>query len=213
MAQIIYNMLIERGAKYVHESRQYTRPELEKLSDTSVVADWDSIPANYRDAVSACYALGYLTGVDDAGTFAGNQGVTRAAAATIIDRMVQPNHVEIPEGAYRVKPGDPIITEMDYVTVEGENLHVMVDGIIDKRGGITIAPRGKYSTIVFTVTASGSRQSISIGHSDTYTNNLISLHGFNSYETRTVKEDISGRNIISIGYSVADLYISDIYLY
>lgn len=218
MAQIIYNMLIERGAKEIEdpetfETLGWTRPELEKLSDTSVVADWDSIPANYRDAVSTCYALGYLTGVDDAGTFAGNQGVTRAAAATIIDRMVQPNHVEIPEGAYRVKPGDPIITEMDYVTVEGENLHVMVDGIIDKRGGITIATRGKYSTIVFTVTASGSRQSISIGHGDTYTNNLISRHGFDSYETRTVKEDISGRNIISIGYSVADLTITDIYLY
>lgn len=200
MAQIIYNYLGRNG------------DELEKLSDTSVVADWDSIPANYRDAVSTCYALGYLTGVDDAGTFAGNQGVTRAAAATIIDRMVQPNHVEIPEGAYRVKPGDPIITEMDYVTVEGENLHVMVDGIIDKRGGITIKTGGEYSSIVFTVRTSGSGQSVSLGNRDVYIGGFISRYEFDSYETRTVKGDISGIGSVSIGYEQSDFYITDIYL-
>ena len=199
MAQIIYNYLGRNG------------DELEKLSDTSVVADWDAIPANYRDAVSTCYALGYLTGVDGAGTFAGNQGVTRAAAATIIDRMVQPNHVEIPEGAYRVKPGDPIIEEMWHVYADGDNFRLVTDGITEERPYVKIAANGKYSTIVVVAT-SARNHGIYVSEHEV---ERLSTESIVSHSSVAMVVDISGRQVIRIGSnaSAADLTITDIYLY
>ena len=217
MAQIIYNMLIKRGAKEIEDPETFetigwTRPELEKLSDTSVVADWDSIPANYRDAVSTCYALGYLTGVDDAGTFAGNQGVTRAAAATIIDRMVQPNHVEIPEGAYRVKPGDPIIEEMWHVYADGDNFRFENDGILEKDSYLSIKLDNKYSTLVLTVGTGSKAVGVILRRPvDSVGNSLEYIY---SNTTKTCVFDVSGCEgvTVDLGRSV-NVRVGDIYLY
>lgn len=198
MAQIIYNYLGRNG------------DELEKLSDTSVVADWDSIPANYRDAVSTCYALGYLTGVDDVGTFAGNQGVTRAAAATIIDRMVQPNHVEIPEGAYRVKPGDPIVTDMWNAAADGDDFISTADGITSHDSFIHIRTGGNYSKLILTKPTEEVAESVYVRCEDSGSVGVIFKGYVDSHSKCTFEVDISNINEISI-----DLWfgrLSDIYL-
>lgn len=215
MAQIIYNMLIKRGAERTRDSETFetigwTRPELEKLSDTSVVADWDSIPANYRDAVSTCYALGYLTGVDDAGTFAGNQGVTRAAAATIIDRMVQPNRVEIPEGAYRVKPGDPIVTDMWNAAADGDDFISTADGITSHSSFIDIRTGGNYSKLILTKPTEKVAESVYVRCEDSGSMGVIFKGYVDSHSKCTFEVDISNINEISIDLEYGRL--SDIYL-
>ena len=198
MAQIIYNYLGRNG------------DELEKLSDTSVVADWDSIPANYRDAVSTCYALGYLTGVDGAGTFAGNQGVTRAAAATIIDRMVQPNHVEIPEGAYRVKPGDPIVTDMWNAAADGDDFISTADGITSHSSFIYIRTGGNYSKLILTKPTEEVAESVYVRCKDSGSMGVIFKGYVDSHSKCTFEVDISNINEISIDLEYGRL--SDIYL-
>lgn len=50
------------------------------------IRDWDSVPSQYQEAVSMCYALGTLSGMSD-GTFFGTQSMTRAQACVVITRM------------------------------------------------------------------------------------------------------------------------------
>lgn len=54
----------------------------------SYIADYQSIPTNYRTTVEYCYAAGFLTGKDSIGTFAGNDNMTRAEAATVLCRLL-----------------------------------------------------------------------------------------------------------------------------
>lgn len=76
MAQLMYNVLKAQGVA--------TAP----LSDTSKVADWSSIPSGYQPAVSACYNMGMLSGIDSKGTFGGNNSMDRAQAAVVMSRLI-----------------------------------------------------------------------------------------------------------------------------
>ena len=73
MAQLMYNVLKAEGIT------------TSSLSDTSKVADWSAVPSTYRDAVSVCYNMGMLTGVDNKGTFNGTGVMDRAQAAVVMD--------------------------------------------------------------------------------------------------------------------------------
>lgn len=77
--------------------RKYSNGEIEKPLEGAWVSqmaqaaqqsiqDWDSVPDQYRKAVSMCYALGALSGMSD-GTFSGTQSMTRAQACVVITRM------------------------------------------------------------------------------------------------------------------------------
>ena len=77
MAQLMYNVLKAENIS--------TTP----LPDTSKVADWSSVPSTYRDAVSVCYNMGMLTGVDNKGTFNGTGNMDRAQAAVVMDRLLE----------------------------------------------------------------------------------------------------------------------------
>lgn len=52
------------------------------------IADFDEVPAPYARAVTAMYALGCLQGVDEAGSFEGGQSMDRAAACTVLTRLL-----------------------------------------------------------------------------------------------------------------------------
>lgn len=78
MAQIIYNVL---------ELNVVSMPE----GKSDGIGDWSSIPANYQNAVSVCYALGILNGQSD-GNFGGNNYMNRAQGCVVISRLE--NYIE-----------------------------------------------------------------------------------------------------------------------
>lgn len=51
------------------------------------IADWGNIPSAYQQAVRLCYAAGFITGTDSAGSFSGDMSMTRAQAALVLCRL------------------------------------------------------------------------------------------------------------------------------
>lgn len=77
MAQIASSVLAAQGlAANVSEA----------AAVSEYIADWGSIPAGYRDAVSHCYTRDIITGYPD-GTFSGGDTLTRAQACVILMRL------------------------------------------------------------------------------------------------------------------------------
>ena len=68
------------------EDKGVTVTDAQKTAAQAKIGDWNQIPAAYRDTVSTVYALGIITGTSQ-GTFAPNQGMTRAEAATVLCRL------------------------------------------------------------------------------------------------------------------------------
>ena len=60
------------------------------------IRDWNSIPGQYGNAVTMCYALGALSGMSD-GTFSGTQSMTRAQACVVITRMKDLSEGKLPD--------------------------------------------------------------------------------------------------------------------
>lgn len=80
MAQMMYRLLVARSA---------AMPDAAALRQAqTAIGDWDTIPTEYRQAVSVCYALGLLNGQND-GTFGGTNSMNRAQGCTVIVRLVQ----------------------------------------------------------------------------------------------------------------------------
>ena len=73
MAQVIVNVAISKGI------------DIDTTNRDDEIRDWNSIPRNYWDAVSACYTMGVLNG-KTGGVFAGQDTMTRAEAATVLCR-------------------------------------------------------------------------------------------------------------------------------
>lgn len=159
MAQLMYNVLKAEGVS------------TSSLSDTSKVADWASVPSTYRDAVSVCYNMGMLTGVDNKGTFNGTGVMDRAQAAVVMDRLLEvcsggtPSTPVAPE-----KPvGSTSITKLDQ-TMGGH-------GAVEVNGGfffdsskvamgcssLSLETVG-YTRITFTVKAIDIGVQVSAGH-------------------------------------------------
>lgn len=66
------------------------------LEDFSIyIADYDSIPSNYKDVVLKVYALGIITGYVD-NTFGGTNTLRRSEMAAIISRFNNPNNRKSP---------------------------------------------------------------------------------------------------------------------
>ena len=77
MAQVIYN-----AAKIM----QWDTGDTENIEAS--IPDWSGVPAKYREAVKYCYASGFILGMDDKGTFAGAETMTRGQAAAVLCRML-----------------------------------------------------------------------------------------------------------------------------
>ena len=148
MAQLMYNVLKAEGVT------------TSSLSDTSKVADWSSVPSTYRDAVSVCYNMGMLTGVDNKGTFNGTGVMDRAQAAVVMDRLL-----EVCSGG---TPSTPVAPEKPAgsLTLTNDNiLHLIGEGSkyengvfylknsgFEGSGGCIQWVNNGYSTLTFTVT-------------------------------------------------------------
>ena len=53
------------------------------------IGDWNNVPSNYREALTAVVGAGMITGVDSKGTFNGNGLMTRGQAAVVMCRMFE----------------------------------------------------------------------------------------------------------------------------
>ena len=79
MAQIMYNTLRNRGMLMPTQAALYE-------AQTSI-ADFSDVPTEYKDAVTAMYATGCLTGVDSMGTFQGGNAMQRDQACVVLTRL------------------------------------------------------------------------------------------------------------------------------
>ena len=97
MAQFLYNAtdyFAAAGERYreghgtAEEWGGFYFPEYNAASVQAGIADWSSVPTNYREAVTAIVGAGIITGVDSKGTFNGDGVMTRAQAATVMCRLI-----------------------------------------------------------------------------------------------------------------------------
>lgn len=63
------------------------------------IADWNSIPEEYGEAVAQCYAFGALAGMSD-GSFSGSGPMTRAQACVVIQRLKGLAEGRLPAGHF-----------------------------------------------------------------------------------------------------------------
>ena len=150
LAQVMYTVLVAEGITTT------------SLSDTSKVADWSTIPANYRDAVSVCYNMGMLSGTDSKGTFGGEGVMTRAQAAVVMDRLIEvcsssPHSTTAPAHAPADSKQITSITQLltkDGMEAYPGGFHANPDLVAHGCAGMGIASKG-YSTFSFTFKAAG----------------------------------------------------------
>ena len=149
MAQLMYNVLKAEGIT------------TSSLSDTSKVADWASVPSTYRDAVSVCYNMGMLSGVDSKGTFNGTGVMDRAQAAVVMDRLLEvcsggtpsPTPTPTPSGSKQITSITQLLTKDGMEEYHG-GFHANPDLVAHGCAGMGIASKG-YSTFSFTFKAAG----------------------------------------------------------
>ena len=79
MAQTMYGLLKAEGVPMPSAD--------ELLATTQRIADFNTIPAQYTDAVKNMYHLGCLAGVDAAGNFKGENTMNRAQACVVLARL------------------------------------------------------------------------------------------------------------------------------
>lgn len=217
MAQLMYNVLKAQGVT--------TSP----LSDTSKVADWSSVPSGYQDAVSVCYNMGMLSGIDSKGTFGGNGNMDRAQAAVVMSRLIDvcgdstTTTPEVPAGAVQILPGDSAITDVKNGTPIEGGYEFDTSGAInaagtDKYASMEIYLGGKYSTLTFTVTAFDVGHVVSVNSLDNSLQPTLltdeSRGGVEAGASRKYVIDVSGVNDVGIrvGSRICHATITDITL-
>lgn len=151
MAQLMYNVLKAQGIT--------TSP----LSDTSKIADWSAVPSTYRDAVSVCYNMGMLSGVDSKGTFNGTGNMDRAQAAVVMSRLLEvcegtaptptPTPTPTPSGSKQITSITQLITKDGMEEYPG-GFHANPDLVSHGSAGMGIDSKG-YSSFSFTFKAAG----------------------------------------------------------
>ena len=98
MAQTMYGLLKAEGVPMPSAD--------ELLATTQRIADFNTIPALYTDAVKNMYHLGCLAGVDAAGNFKGENTMNRAQACVVLARL-EKTIADCEAGEVPVKPSDP----------------------------------------------------------------------------------------------------------
>lgn len=225
MAQLMYNVLKDQGIA--------TSP----LSDTSKVADWASVPSGYQNAVSVCYNMGMLSGIDSKGTFGGNGNMDRAQAAVVMSRLIDvcggsTTTPEVPAAPAEIPANAKPITQLTQLTSK-KGLETYENGFHADAGSILygcsrmgFTTKG-FSTLTLTVRAADTDVSV-------YSS--VTLVGQNPYlpgehrgtevikagETRTITFDVGGSTGIGLTFKDAEsefdgqfveCWITDIYLY
>lgn len=209
MAQLMYNVLKAEGIT--------TSP----LSDTSRVADWSAVPSTYQDAVSVCYNMGMLTGVDSKGTFNGTGNMDRAQAAVVMSRLLEVCGVSTPTPTVPEKPAGSLTLTGDnilYLLGDGSKyedgiFHLYNSGFEGSGGYIQFINNG-YSTLTFTVTAHA-QQMVAAGGNDSVDGDIRLMEEVGANGVKTFCVDISGIRNVTIRIfdgRFCDAEVSNIYL-
>ena len=123
MALYIYNLMAYTKPSMGTGKAVLTMPSASTIDAAKAeIADWSSIPENYREAVATCYAAGILGGVDDNGTFDGTGVMNRAQSAAVLCRLMD------------MADGKLVVGE-----VEESDLEQTVNGQTDAMGYTTAA--------------------------------------------------------------------------
>ena len=211
MAQLMYNVLKAEGIT------------TSSLSDTSKVADWSSVPSAYRDAVSVCYNMGMLSGVDSKGTFNGTGNMDRAQAAVVMSRLVEVCSGGMPSTPSTEKPAGSLTLTNDnilYLLGDGSKyedgiFHLYNSGF-EGTGGWIYFDNAGYSTLTFTVTVHDVEHRVTVNSADSMISNDQRLNTIQDPDTtKTYSVDISGikRVTICVSYgNTCDAEVSGIYL-
>lgn len=208
MSQLMYNVLKAEGIT------------TSSLSDTSKVADWSAVPSTYRDAVSVCYNMGMLTGVDNKGTFNGTGVMDRAQAAVVMDRLLDvcsggtPSTPEKPAGSLTLTNDNILHLIGDGSKYENGVFHLYNSGFEGSGGYIQFINNG-YSTLTFTVTVFDKDHRVSVSDYgnvvvDGRLNEILAAGSSKTYSV-----DITGLKNMGIGvYSgrFCNAEVSNIYL-
>lgn len=210
MAQLMYNVLKAEGIT------------TSSLSDTSKVADWASVPSTYRDAVSVCYNMGMLTGVDNKGTFNGTGVMDRAQAAVVMDRLLEvcsggtpstPVAPEKPAGSLTLTNDNILHLIGDGSKYENGVFHLYNSGFEGSGGYIQFINNG-YSTLTFTVTAHA-QQMVVVGGNDSVDGDIRLMEEVGANEVKTFYVDVSGVKHVTIRIfdgRTCDAEVTNIYL-
>ena len=208
MAQLMYNVLKAEGIN--------TTP----LSDTSKVADWASVPSTYQDAVSVCYNMGMLTGVDNKGTFNGTGVMDRAQAAVVMDRLLEvcsggtPSTPSKPSGSLTLTNDNILYIKGDASKYEDGVFHLYNSGFEGTGGYITFNNPG-YSTLTFTVTVHEKEHDIVAMGADGIVADGRLVTSQDPETAKTYTADISGCKRIQIAVSsgrFCNAEVTNIYL-
>ena len=211
MAQLMYNVLKAEGIS--------TTP----LSDTSKVADWSSVPSSYQDAVSVCYNMGMLSGVDNKGTFNGTGVMDRAQAAVVMNRLLEvcsggttstPTVPEKPAGSLTLTKDNVLYIKGDGSKYENGVFHLYNSGFEGTGGYIQWVNNG-YSTLTFTVTVFEEDHYVAVSDYGNVEVDIRLGEVLEAGTSKTYSVDITGLKNMGIG--VYDGYscnaeISNIYL-
>lgn len=212
MAQLMYNVLKAEGIT------------TSSLSDTSKVADWASVPSTYQDAVSVCYNMGMLSGVDNKGTFNGTGVMDRAQAAVVMSRLIEvcsggtpstPTVPEKPSGSLTLTNDNILYLLGDGSKYEDGVFHLYNSGFEGTGGWIYFDNTG-YSTLTLTVSVYDVEHSVTVNNADSMVNidqrlSVVQDPG----TTKTYSVDISGikRVTICVSYgNTCDAEVTNIYL-
>ncbi len=208
MAQLMYNVLKAEGIT------------TSSLSDTSKVADWSAVPSTYRDAVSVCYNMGMLTGVDNKGTFNGTGVMDRAQAAVVMDRLLEvcsggtPSTPEKPAGSLTLTNDNILYIKGDASKYEDGVFHLYNSGFEGTGGYITFNNPG-YSTLTFTVTVHEKEHDIVAMGADGIVADGRLVTSQDPETAKTYTADISGCKRIQIAVSsgrFCNAEVTNIYL-